>query len=69
MNFDDIQGIIRHFLTTAGGGLVTSGVLTGTQEQDAVGSVMVLLGIAWSIYQKKQAAAKLAAATATPKGQ
>lgn len=63
MTSDAIQGIIRHFLTTAGGALVASGVINSGQLQDAVGALMVLGGIGWSIYQKRQAAVKLSVAT------
>jgi hypothetical protein len=62
MNADDVQGIIRHLLTTAGGALVTSGAITNGQLQDAIGAVMVLGGLAWSLYQKRQQRAALAAA-------
>lgn len=54
---DEILGIIRHVLTSAGGALVTTGWATNGQVQDAVGALMVLGGIAWSIYQKRTAKA------------
>lgn len=63
MDSSDVQGIIRHALTTAGGALVTSGVITSGQLQDAIGALMVLGGIAWSLYQKSQQRKALAAAT------
>jgi uncharacterized membrane protein YebE (DUF533 family) len=66
MDQDTILGIVRHVLTTAGGALVANGVLTGGQLQDAVGAVIALGGIAWSIYQKRGQKARLAAATAAP---
>lgn len=66
MNPDDIQGVIRHVLTTAGGALVTDGILTNGQLSDLVGALMVIGGIGWSIYQKRQAAKKLAAANQIP---
>lgn len=61
------QSLIRHFLTAAGGGLVTSGVLTSGQEQTVIGALLALGGIGWSVYQK-WAASKAAKQSTTPKG-
>ena len=60
MNTDDliskvILGAIRHFLTTAGGGLIAHGVVTGDQWNDVVGAIMVVVPIAFSAYDKIQA--------------
>lgn len=49
---DIVMGLIRHTLTTAGGALVTQGVVSSTDLNTDVGAVMVVLGAAWSIYQK-----------------
>lgn len=62
MNSDDIQGVIRHILTTAGGALVTTGVLSSGQLQDAIGALMVIGGIGWSLYQKSKQRKALAVA-------
>lgn len=62
MSSDDIQGIIRHVLTTAGGALVTQGLLTSGQLSDLIGAVMVIGGIGWSLYQKAGQRKALAAA-------
>lgn len=66
MGFDwsDVQGIVRHVLTTAGGGLVANGYISGQQEQDAVGAIIVLLGIIWSLANKASHRKQLAAAKA-----
>ena len=48
-----LAGIARHALTTAGGALVTSGVINSGEVQGFVGAGMVLLGIAWSWWNKK----------------
>ena len=45
-------GLLRHALTTAGGGMVVDGYLTSTDEAKAIGAVMTLAGIGWSAYQK-----------------
>ena len=48
-----LAGVVRHGLTTAGGYLVASGGIQSSQVSDFVGAGMVLVGIAWSWYQKK----------------
>lgn len=52
---DAILGVVRHALTTAGGGLVTAGYLSSDNLTQIVGGVIALLGVGWSIYQKKHA--------------
>lgn len=56
MNKDQILGLLRHLLTSAGGALVSQGLISNTQLSDGVGAVMVLIGIGWSIYTKTEAA-------------
>jgi hypothetical protein len=51
-----VLGLARHFLTTMGGGLVTSGVLTDGDLQTGIGAVLALLGIGLSILDKKKPA-------------
>ena len=64
MGQDDIGGLIRHALTTLGGGLVANGLLTSDQLSNAVGALVVLGGLIWSIYQKRaQRKAVVAAAS------
>lgn len=48
-----LAGFVRHALTTAGGALVTGGVLQSSQVTDFVGAGMILAGVAWSWYEKK----------------
>lgn len=43
---------IRHALTTAGGALVTKGVLDAATLESGIGALMVLSGIAASIISK-----------------
>jgi hypothetical protein len=47
-----LAGIARHFLTTAGGFLVAHGYLASSETADFIGGGMVLLGVAWSWWQK-----------------
>lgn len=49
-------GVIRHGLTTAGGALVTQGVVSAGEAEQAVGAVMVLVGLAWSLWRKYERA-------------
>ena len=43
----------RHLLTTAGGALVTSGVIQSGEVQGFVGAGMVIAGVLWSWWQKR----------------
>lgn len=64
MGQEEILGIVRHVLTVGAGALVTDGILTGGDAKDGVGAIMVLIGIGWSIWQKRQQRKALAAASA-----
>jgi hypothetical protein len=48
-------GIIRHALTALGGGLVTSGAISDSELQTAIGAVVTLIGLAASIISKRAA--------------
>lgn len=48
-----LEPMIRHALTTGGGVLVTSGYMTASDAQAAVGAVATLIGIGWSIIEKR----------------
>jgi hypothetical protein len=50
-----ILGILRHALTSAGGAIVATGYLTGGDYDSAVGALLTLVGIAWSVFEKRQA--------------
>ena len=49
-----ILGILRHALTTLGGGLAMNGTLSGDDLNTAIGCITTLIGIAWSVYDKRQ---------------
>lgn len=55
MNATMIQAIIRHLLTTVGGGFLASWGLSGTTLDAAVGAVATLAGVAWSLWEKRKA--------------
>lgn len=51
-----LAGVIRHLLTTLGGALVANGTLSADELSAAIGAVVTLVGIAWSIVSKRTAA-------------
>jgi len=53
---DQISGLIRHGLTAIGGFIVAKGLIEDSLIQDAIGSIMTLVGIIWSVAAKKKAA-------------
>lgn len=61
MDQDTILGILRHVLTTAGGVLVSDGLVSQSQLADGAGALCVLIGIGWSVYNKIQHRRQLAA--------
>ena len=50
-----IGSILRHALTTAGGYLVSSGLIAQSDVEPLVGGMMVVIGLAWSLVQKWRA--------------
>jgi len=42
-----IAGLVRHALTAGSGILVTDGLITGNQQQQAIGAAMVLFSVGW----------------------
>lgn len=68
MTQDEILGLLRHLLTTAGGGLIANGWVNSDQWSQIVGGLVTLGTVGWSVWQKKQAQAKLTAAIAAPAG-
>ena len=49
-------GILRHILTTVGGGLTSKGVLGEDELQIIVGGVVTLAGVIWSVVDKRKKA-------------
>lgn len=54
MNTDIITGLIRHVLTTSGGALVAKGLITAPTLDTGVGAILTIVGIVWSIVNKKK---------------
>ncbi len=51
-----ITGVIRHAMTFGGGFLINKDWTTATEWDGAVAAVITLIGVAWSIYEKKKSA-------------
>lgn len=61
---DEFLGLVRHALALAGLLLAKYGVLGAPIIDEAVGALMILAAIAWSLWDKRAARKKLAAAKA-----
>ena len=46
-------GLIRHILTTLGRVLVAKGTIDASMMETGVGAVSTLIGIAWSVMEKR----------------
>lgn len=49
-----ILGIVRHVLTGLGGAAVTAGYLSAETMTQAIGAVVTLAGVIWSLAAKKK---------------
>lgn len=54
MNPTIVTAVVRHLLTAVGGGFFASFGITGSTMEAVVGAVSTLIGVAWSIYDKKK---------------
>ena len=52
-----VAGVVRHVLTTAGGVFVTKGYVGASDWETVAGGIAVLIGVIWSVWQKKKVAA------------
>lgn len=48
-----VTGLARHLLTAGGGYLVAQGVLDAGTAELAVGALVTLVGVVWSILEKR----------------
>lgn len=53
MNKEAILGLIRHILTFGGGAAVAQGQIADSDLTTGVAAVMTLIGIVWSVLDKK----------------
>lgn len=49
----EILSAVRAALMAAGGGLVTSGTMTGGQLEQGVGAIVFFVTLGWGIYSKR----------------
>ena len=49
MNATIVHAIVRHLLTTVGGGFLMSFGITGTTLEAVIGALSTLAGVAWSL--------------------
>lgn len=57
MNWATLQGFVRHLLTFGGGFLVANDTIDASQLDTAVGALVALAGVVWSVFDKKKAPA------------
>lgn len=50
-----VMGILRHFLTVFGGYLFNKGLLDSNEQEQLLSALMIIAGIAWSVYNKIRA--------------
>lgn len=56
MNAEIIGGIVRHVLTAIGGYFVATGALDAGTMETAIGAVVTLVGVGWSVWIKTREA-------------
>lgn len=54
MSKEQILGVFRHVLTFVGGSLVTKGLFDAEFANELVGTVVTIIGTAWSFISKKK---------------
>lgn len=53
---EQVQSVLRSILKTVGGGLVSSGAVSGGELEILAGAASILVGLAWSWYTKRNVA-------------
>lgn len=56
MNAEVVGGLVRHVLTGIGGYFVATGMIDAGTMDVAVGAIVALVGVAWSIRAKAREA-------------
>jgi hypothetical protein len=51
---EQIEGIIRHSLTTVGGVLIAKGLIDDAILTEVIGAAITISGIVWSIIDKRK---------------
>jgi hypothetical protein len=53
MSKEAILGVVRHILTFMGGFVAERGLASGEEVQTGVGAVVTLIGLVWSVLNKR----------------
>lgn len=53
MNKEIVLGIVRHILTAVGGVLITKGFVDSAGLEQAIGGLVAIVGVVWSVASKK----------------
>lgn len=53
MNKDIVLGLVRHVITAAGGLVIGKGYVDASTLDAAVGAIVTLVGIGWSVVDKR----------------
>ena len=53
MKRDQVEGVIRHGITTIGGFLIAKGFIDEVILTEVIGAALSIVGIVWSIINKK----------------
>jgi hypothetical protein len=54
MNKEMVLGLVRHLLTFGGGYVAAKGIVDQGSVNEAIGAVITLIGLGWSIADKKK---------------
>lgn len=54
MKFEEIKGFVRHLLTFGGGFLVSADILEATQVDTVVGGLIAIIGVVFSVLNKRK---------------
>lgn len=54
MNKEMVLGFVRHLLTFGGGYVAAKGIVDQAVVNEAIGAVITLVGIGWSVVDKKK---------------
>lgn len=53
MNWEVVQGLVRHALTTVGGIMASKGYIEAGEVEIIVGGALAIIGVIWSMVNKK----------------
>lgn len=60
MNVTIVQAVVRHILTAVAGGFFVQHGISGDVQNAIIGGIAALVGVGWSIFDKRRVAASAA---------